>query len=258
MSSKKFLDEINQMSDSPFKEGYLSFRIKAMFDKKEDMADGFIDLIQKTNVKKTLEHIQKLRDIAEIVGKVSEFMDILYMIINSTKFKGNQEIRLELFHIYKSLRFKNLKNKEIEKLNKKISTTITGFKSSLSDTQIQTLFGKLKDNYIDKNTNSNHFEAIFKDEPLPEIEIIWIDKSTTRHEPNKQTIFEFFYLLKEHKYLKEDGFNTKASNQNNFYRKLETIFPNLNNFPESNAEGKATKNTRRKNELEKIILSLKS
>jgi len=155
MSIKKFLDEINQMSDSPFKVGYHSFQIKAMFDNKEDMVDGFIYLIQKTNSKKALEHIQKFIDIAEIVGKVPEFMDILQMVIYSKKFKGNQEIRTELFELYKKLEliFKDSK-KEIERFNKTTSTTITAFISNISNTKIPTLFEHLlKSKSIDKNTN---------------------------------------------------------------------------------------------------------
>ena len=147
------------------------------------------------------------------------------------------------------------KKDELEETSKQ--PDLTGFKSSLEDKQIETLFDQLKSNYIDKNTNPDHFKAIFKDETLPEIEIKWIDKSKTRHEPNKQTIFEFFYLLKEHKYLKQDNFDTTATNPNNFYRKLETIFPDIKNFPQSNPY-KYQNKTNRQKELEKIILSLKS
>jgi hypothetical protein len=49
--------------------------------------------------------------------------------------------------------------------NRKPSTK--GFQSSLTDLQIQTLFDLLKGSYIDKNTNPDHFKAIFKNELLP-------------------------------------------------------------------------------------------
>jgi len=46
--------------------------------------------------------------------------------------------------------------------------TKKGFQSNLSDKQIESLFNQLiNGNYIDKNTNENHFKAIFKNENLP-------------------------------------------------------------------------------------------
>ncbi len=136
--------------------------------------------------------------------------------------------------------------------------TLTGFQSSLTDPQIQTLFELLKGSYIDKNTNPDHFKAIFRNKPLPkDIKIQWIDKGKTRHEPNKQTLFEFLYLLKEYGYLNNTNFDTTPDNKNNLYRKLETIFPDLLNFGNSNPFN-PQKNTARQKELEIIIQSLKS
>lgn len=44
----------------------------------------------------------------------------------------------------------------------------TGFKSSLTDGQIQSLYDSLlKGNYIDKNNNPDHFKASLKSDPLP-------------------------------------------------------------------------------------------
>ena len=51
----------------------------------------------------------------------------------------------------------------------------TGFQSSLTPQQIETLFEQLQGSYIDKNTNPNHFKAIFKNEALPDnCKIQWL------------------------------------------------------------------------------------
>jgi len=56
--------------------------------------------------------------------------------------------------------------KELQNTNS--SFVITGFQSTLTPLQIETLFEQLKDSYIDKNTNPDYFKAIFKNEPLPD------------------------------------------------------------------------------------------
>lgn len=133
---------------------------------------------------------------------------------------------------------------------------ITGFKSNLNDDQIKRLFNSLIENYISKDTSFNQFQAIFKHEKLTHgFKIQWIDKSKTRHEPNKQTLFEFFYLLRDHDFLDKMNFDTSPSNENNLYRKLEYIFPDIKHFKNTNPHC-SQKKTLRQQELEKIILSL--
>lgn len=130
-------------------------------------------------------------------------------------------------------------------------TTIKGFNTSLQPEQTESLYSQMKDDYIDCTLDD--FKAMFSDSPKP---LKWIDKSPKRNQPNKKTIFEFIYLLKEYDYIKKIELNTTATEPNNLYRKLELLFPDLNNFPESNVSGKAEKNTPRKKKLEDIIKSI--
>jgi hypothetical protein len=145
---------------------------------------------------------------------------------------------------------------EIESKKDTSTAKLTGFTSSLSDPQIETLYSKMNGNYFE--ATPDNFKAIFKNEPLPpDCSIQWIDTGITRHEPNKQTLFEFLYLLKEYQYLNISNFDTKPKNDNNLYRKLETIFPGFKNFPESNPTA-TQKKTPRQKLLETIIFRLKS
>ena len=141
----------------------------------------------------------------------------------------------------------------IENNLSKQKTTITGFETTLSEPKQSKLYKALQNNYID--CSEVEFKAMFTNKPKP---IKWIDKGTTRHEPNKQTIFEFIYLLKEYSYLKDykTDLDKMPTNKNNLYRKLEYIFPDIKNFASSSGTGKSQKNTQRKNKLETIIKSL--
>ena len=162
------------------------------------------------------------------------------------------------------IREKSDKNKELIELLKtesesKIDTStakLTGFQSSLDDKQIENLYSQMNGNYFE--ATPGHFKTIFKNEPLPpDCSIKWIDKGITRHEPNKQTLFEFLYLLKEYGYLDKSNFDTTPTNDNNLYRKLETIFPGFKNFPASNPTA-IQKKTPRQKKLDEFICSLKS
>ncbi len=133
------------------------------------------------------------------------------------------------------------------------TTKVTGFIScSLTAKQIEYLFNQLVDKkFLDEDTPPNHFKALFSESPK---QLNWIDTGITRHEPNKQTIYELFYLLKD-KYLKDTDLDSTATNPNNLYRKLEYIFPDAKNFAASNPF-KINQNTPRKKELKSIIKSL--
>lgn len=136
--------------------------------------------------------------------------------------------------------------------NKRI---IKGFQTNLTDKQIENLYIQMQDKYFD--TSPENFNVFLRAGDLDGIIIKWIDKSITRHKPNKSTIYEFLYLLKEYNYIDHKEFDTTPSNQNNLYRKLETVFPDINNFPQSNPF-KLQGNTARHKELETIIKSLQS
>jgi len=149
-----------------------------------------------------------------------------------------------------------IKEKEVDDDEK---STLTGFQSTLTLPQIETLFEQLKGSYIDENTNPDHFKAIFKNEPLPnDFEPVkWIDKSRTRHENNIQTLYELLYLLKEYNYLDKTNFDTTATNENNLYRKIENFFAGFQNISVKNP-CKIMQDTTRKNKLKEIVLSLPS
>ena len=157
----------------------------------------------------------------------------------------------EMVELLANLDYSVILKKQIEEMGKPQETHITGFETTLKEQQITNLYNALQNNYVD--CSEEDFKAMFTDNPKP---IKWIDKGTTRHEPNKQTIFEFIYLLKEYNYLEKSNFDTTASNINNLFRKLETIFPELKNFAASSGNGKAVKDTVRKKELESIIKTI--
>lgn len=128
-----------------------------------------------------------------------------------------------------------------------------GFESKLKDNQIKSLYKQMQGNYFD--TSPENLKAFLQGGNLDGIVIKWTDKSTKRHEPNKRTIYEFLYLLKEYNYIDSKEFDTTSSNPNNLYRKLETVFPDINNFPQSNPHN-IQRHTDRQKGLEIIIKSL--
>jgi len=196
-------------------------------------------------------HLDTIADPLEFLS--DEEVEAFYSEIDQTE---NQLEKFEILRLEISERLSNIKNRPLKygSLITNLSTT-TGFKSSLTDVQIVKLFEQMQ-TYIEGNLNN--FKATFKNEPFPpNFSIKWIDRGKTRHEPNKQTLFEFFFLLKEYGYLEKSNFDTTSTNQNNLYRKLETIFPEINNFPASNPTA-PQRNTPRQKELEAIILSLES
>lgn len=121
-------------------------------------------------------------------------------------------------------------------------TNLTGFNSSLADEAIQTLFEQLKGNYIDKNTNPDHFKAIFNDEPLPDgfNYVEWIELPVL--------LSYFIYQLKKQKIIKSpnhwkiarnvfntksslrqlaDGFQNSKTGKPKGYEKIDTILKNI-------------------------------
>jgi len=76
------------------------------------------------------------------------------------------------------------------------SISNSGFQSSLEPPQIENLFNSLiNGDYIDKNTNPDHFKAVFKNEPLPEgfKPIKWI-LLNNKKQPHKTALREFLTL----------------------------------------------------------------
>jgi len=130
------------------------------------------------------------------------------------------------------------------------------FKSTLTESQKSKLFNELLNSkFIHKDTKESHFKAVFSGNlPVDFSHIEWIDKGTTRHEPNAQTLFELLYLLKP--YIDKENYDTSASNEANFYRLIKNCFANVKNMPEKNP-AKAQGDTPRKKLLKTIVDSLK-
>ena len=100
------------------------------------------------------------------------------------------------------------------------------------------------------------FATFFNGGDLTGKKIIWIDKSLTRHEPNKQTIYELLYLLRDFNYIENNEINnTTATNPNNLYNKLKAVFPNIKNFQQTNPF-ESKKDTLRKERLHEIVSKL--
>lgn len=81
----------------------------------------------------------------------------------------------------------------------KQKASITGFQSSLTEEQIQSLFDQLKGKYIDINTNPDHFKAMFKNESLPVLfkSVTWIDPPVL--------LAYLIYKLKKHKKIRSSN-----------------------------------------------------
>lgn len=198
------------------------------------------------NTSKTLLNIIRLSVLSLNNDKKKDVINKLLKILNNDR-------QWESDNFKRSIR--KFLVKEWEAISSKNTTTVQvkGFHSKLNDEQIKHLYEKMQNNYFE--TSLENLIAFLKGGNLDGIFIKWIDKSITRHEPNKKTIFEFLFLLKEYNYLESNEFDTTSSNINNLYRKLETVFPDIKNFPQSNSY-KVQKNTERQKELETIIQTL--
>lgn len=121
--------------------------------------------------------------------------------------------------------------------------------TNLTDTQRGKLFDLLLSNkYIAPTTNKESFIWAFgaeKSEPTGWQQIEWIDKSTTRKEPNIQTLFELIYLLGVNK-------DTSANNPNNLYKKMYYCFSGFENISSKNPT-KIQQKTLRQIQLKTIL-----
>ena len=239
---EKFKSQLNPVSE-------VLILVIALTDILDTLKDTITELSNE-NLTKYKNIVYEIEDIATLALVKRE---INRTVLNREILQDWENVSL---HINEQIDFlQTTNNEKINNsliINPKTNNTITGFKTTLTDQQQADLYKALQNNYID--CSEVEFKAMFTDNPKS---IKWVDKGTTRHEPNKQTIFEFIYLLKEYNYFKDykTELDTLPTNQNNLYRKLEFIFPEIKNFASSN-NFKPTKNTPRKKELETIIKSL--
>ena len=119
-------------------------------------------------------------------------------------------------------------NKPIQELKPKPEPK--QFQTNLTDdSQRGKLFDLLVENGFIPNINKDSFIWAFGGEKQPNNfeQIEWIDKSTTRKEPNIQTLFELLYLLGVDK-------DTSANNPNNLDRKMQFCFSGWKNIAAKN------------------------
>ncbi len=129
-----------------------------------------------------------------------------------SELKQRFEIISELPDIFKTEYKKVIEAKKNEMLKNSVKANLRGFKSDLESQQVEALFEQLKGSYIDKNTNLEHFKAIFKDEPLPNnCKIIWLSTNVL-----------LAYIVK--KLFHNDNYL-------NVWTKAEGIFTNKENKP---------------------------
>jgi hypothetical protein len=84
-------------------------------------------------------------------------------------FRLNLSSYIDIFNMHiltKKLEYLNGLNNSLNQKEQK--TDFKGFQSTLTETQIKSLYDCLKGNYIDINTKIDHFKAIFRNESLPE------------------------------------------------------------------------------------------
>jgi hypothetical protein len=139
--------------------------------------------------------------------------------------------KAKCFFNYQLSKYENIKTlfegaKNIEKDN--VKNVITGFKSKLSDQQIDNLFKQLHEaDYI--NTDINTFKAIFKDEPLPPG---FIPIKRTK----KLKVNSLAFLIR-------DLFMTE--NQNDFWKIAEKCFDKVTDNSLKNSYSITFKNTKK-------------
>lgn len=185
MSMKKFLDEMFPEINKPTynKAKYLERMTKLIFDEKERLINGFIYLINETNKKETLKHVQGFKKVAIAAEKVPEYCDILKKVMISQSIKNKQEIRFELHEILEELEntLSNLTNKKN-----------IGFHSGLDKEIIKSLYEKVKGTYF--NSKQENFIAFLSGKPVTEKIIYTLEKSNGK--PHLTALREFFTLLK--------------------------------------------------------------
>ena len=126
--------------------------------------------------------------------------------------------------------------------------------SSLTESQIETLWEKLMGKYIDGSTSLNDFKRIFIGDENEKIKpIVWILKSTkNKNVINKKTLFELFLMLRER------GLIDYSKDSHLFYFVYKNFIEDDNKNIKLTAANKPIPNTFSENrlELEKIINSL--
>ena len=123
------------------------------------------------------------------------------------------------------------------------------FQTNLTDEQRGKLFDLLvKNEFISNGNNKDSFIWAFGGEKQPDNfeQIEWVDKSTTRKEPNMQTFYELLHLLGVR-------IDTGANSEHNLYRKIEYCFKGFVNIQAKKTESGAMQNTPRKILLKKIV-----
>ena len=242
---------------------YIRFYDELVLDEKGNTTYGiqtewqlqrFIEQFKKNLQKSRLKAIEKWTDELNKIKPNEAISKIDKHLYNLKKKELLTEIGGESTNDWQKWLEKYLSNElgwQQKRLTRKpLKQEIKGFESKLTDPQISSLYEQMQGNYF--NTSPENLTAFLNGGDLDDIVIKWIDKSTTRHEPNKSTIYEFLYLLRQYNYIESNEFDTTSSNPNNLYRKLETVFFDINNFPQSNPHN-IQRNTDRQKELEIII-----
>jgi len=122
------------------------------------------------------------------------------------------------------------------------------FQTNLTDEQRGKLFDLLVENGFIPNINKDSFIWAFGGEKQPNNfeQLEWIDKSTTRREPNMKTFYELLLLLGV-------PFDTKANSKQNLYDKIKYCFKGFVNIQAKNTDYEVIGNTPRKRLLKKIV-----
>lgn len=111
-----------------------------------------------------------------------------------------------------------------------------GFKSNLTDNQIENLYDELKGNYINENTSKQYFKTIFSINPLPDgfEPVIWIKKNTRNKKSlNKASLIDLLELAGIHRF--SNGFREKT---NRLFAKEKDTSINLEHSNISNNKSK--------------------
>jgi hypothetical protein len=163
-----------------------------------------------------------------------EFFEYQLEVLTRLRFKKENEDRYNQF----KADFKDL-------LEPGKVSDINGFKSNLTTSEANKLYSLLLNKYIHKDTNKNHFAAIFKDEPQPLgfEPVIWIKKTKRGKTISYKALLDLLELAgvneidlaKMNKlFAKEKNvsigiksanvYNNKSNKNSEFYPELKTFF----------------------------------
>ena len=182
---------------------------------------------------------------AQVMSKLKHPATFFMGMVNISAFKKKVEVQSEFSDVDKW--FKNEINKIVNEINSQNKVELThsgikkekahrGFVSNLKKEQIDSLYRQFKEGYIAVSTRKDHFEAIFKDEPLPQDFIeIKIKKPTTKallafivkklfHNANYLDVWKKSeYIFHNAKNLQQSDSNTTPKG----YKDIEEIINNL-------------------------------